>query len=60
MNRKSLIGFAVGLAAFGYFSLVRDYPFQLALLMGAALMVLVLAGVRTWDGLRALADRDDE
>ena len=60
MNRKSLLGFGIGVLAFAYFLYVREYPFRLALMMGAALMVLSWAAIRTWDGLRAMSRRDED
>ena len=43
-----------GLLGFFYFAYARDYPFRLALLMGAALMVLGWVAVRTWERVRDL------
>ncbi len=45
---------AAGVGGFLYFAFGREYPFELALLMGAALMLLSWAGVRTFAGLRDL------
>jgi hypothetical protein len=55
-----LIAAAAGIAGFLYFSTIRGYPFQLAMLMGAAMMFLGWAGARTWKGLRGLARRDSD
>lgn len=41
-----------GLAGFLYFAYGRDYPFRLALVMGAAMMMLGWVAARTWKGLR--------
>ncbi len=43
-----------GVAGFLYFAYGRAYPLELALLIGAALMMLVWAGARTFKGLRDL------
>jgi hypothetical protein len=48
------IPFLAGLGGFLYFAFGRGYPFGLALLMGAALMLLGWTGARTWKGLRDL------
>jgi len=45
---RPLIPLAAGVAGFLYFVYGREYPFKLALLMGAALMVLGIAALRTW------------
>ena len=60
MSKKVLIAAAAGVAGFVYFSTMREYPFQLALLMGAAMMFLAWAAVRTWEGLRGLTRDDSE
>ncbi len=49
-----LLPLVAGVAGFLYFAFGRGYPFQLALLMGAALMLLGWAGARTFQGLRDL------
>lgn len=50
---RPLIPLAAGVAGFLYFVNGRDYPFKWALLMGAALMVLGIAALRTWERMRA-------
>ena len=49
---RSFIPLAAGVVGFFYFVYGRDYPFKLALPMGAALMVLGIAGLRTWERMR--------
>jgi hypothetical protein len=49
-----IIPLLVGVAGFFYFSSVRAYPFQLALLMGVAGMLLSWAALRTWERLRGM------
>ncbi len=49
-----LLPLVAGVAGFLYFAFGRGYPFELALLMGAALMMLGWAGARTFKGLRDL------
>lgn len=53
MGRKALIPLIGGVVGFFYFTEVRDYPFQLALMMGLAGLMLTWAALRTWDSLRA-------
>ena len=43
-----------GVGGFLYFAYGRDYPFEFAALMGAAMMLLGWAGARTWKGVRDL------
>jgi hypothetical protein len=43
-----------GVGGFLYFAFGRGYPFRLALLMGAALMLFGWAAARTWKGLSDL------
>jgi hypothetical protein len=47
-----LIPLAGGIAGFFYFTSVRGYPFQLALMMGLASLMLTWAALRTWGRLR--------
>ena len=54
MGRKMLIPLLVGVAFFFYCTSVRAYPFQLALLMGIAALLLSWAALRTWDQLREI------
>ena len=49
-----LIPLFVGVAGFFYFTSVRGYPFQLALLMGIAALLLSWAALRTWEQLREI------
>lgn len=60
MSKQVLIAAAAGIAGFVYFSTMREYPFQLALLMGAAMMFLGWAAARTWEGLRGLTRRESD
>lgn len=53
MGRQLLIPLVGGIAGFFYFTSVRGYPFQLALMMGLASLMLTWAALRTWDRLRA-------
>ena len=56
--RQLLAAFGSGLVAFGYFLLGRDYPWPLALLMGAAIGALVFSTLGTGARLRGLSRRD--
>ena len=49
---RLLMPLVAGVLGFLYFAYARDYPFELALLMGAALMVLGIAALRTWERMR--------
>ena len=52
-----LVPLVAGVAGFTYFVFGRDFPFQLALLTGGALMVLAFAAMRTWQQMRDLGNR---
>ncbi|MDX1642952.1 MAG: hypothetical protein R3244_01200 [Thermoanaerobaculia bacterium] len=54
MRKRVWVPAAVGVVTFAYFFTGRDYPLVLALLVGAAVMLLGWASVRTWDQLRGL------
>ena len=44
-----VVPLAGGVLGFAYCLLGRDYPFRLALMVGAAVMFLGIAVVRTWE-----------
>lgn len=52
LGRKALIPLIGGVAGFFYFTSVRGYPFQLAMMMGLASLMLTWAALRTYDRLR--------
>ena len=51
---RTFMPLCAGIIGFTYFVYARDYPFRLALMMGAALMVLGFAALRTWERLRQM------
>lgn len=57
MRKRLWVPAAAGVVAFVYFYTGRHYPLELALLVGAAMMFLGWASVRTWDQLRSLRRR---
>jgi hypothetical protein len=54
LRPAAVIPLLAGIAGFLYFAYGRGYPFRLALLMGAAFMLLGWTGARTLKGLRGL------
>ncbi len=54
MRKRVWVPAAAGVVAFAFFYTGRDYPLELALLVGAAVMFLGWASLRTWDQLRGL------
>ncbi len=57
MRRRVWVSAAIGVISFVYFYAGRDYPLELALLVGAALMLLCWVGIGTWEQLRGLRRR---
>lgn len=57
MRRRVWVSAAIGVISFVYFYTGRDYPLELALLVGAALMLLCWVGIGTWEQLRGLRRR---
>lgn len=52
VSLRVVVPLAGGILGFFYFAYARDYPFKLALIMGAALMILGWVAVRTWERVR--------
>lgn len=51
---RTIIPLSGGMLAFLYCVYGRDYPFRLALMVGAAVMFLGFAAIRTWERMRQM------
>ena len=51
---RTIVVFAGGMLAFLYCLYGRDYPVRLALMVGAAVMFLGFAAIRTWERMRQM------
>ena len=56
MGRRAFVPLVAGVAGFLFFDLVRDYPTELAGLMGLAVLLFAWAAIRTWERVRQSLD----
>ena len=59
MGRRAFLPLLGGVIGFLFFDYVRDYPTELAGLMGLAVLLFVWAAIRTWERLRQSLGRPD-
>lgn len=57
MGRRTLVPLLAGVVGFLFFSYVRDYPNELAGLMGLAVLLFAWAAIRTWERMRQTLDK---